>query len=355
MEDKDRMQATDSTADDAKLNNFVPAPDSIALGQSEADQEIKYGPEVSAAVDSALVEKLKRLVTKAKGRRLTFLLVGRTGVGKSSTVNSLMGREEARVGKFRPTSTGVTAYEAEVEEIKYLVVDTPGFFDASGGTSSYIKLIRKEAKEIDCLWFVTRLDDNRVGDDEVRSISLVTKAFGADVWKRSIIIFTHADKVEAAEYAEYLVERTTVVREVVAREIGDKRIAKSIPSVAITNKTSVAPDGTLWLGQLYTTILSRISRHGAIPFILATARRVRERSVTRSRDDLNADDSESFIELTPAQKREVRVAVSKHIDFGDAVALTVTGAGIGAVFGPIGAAVGGGVGLAAGLLAMLWD
>jgi len=237
-----------------------------------------------------------------------------------------------------------------------LVVDTPGFFDASGGTNSYIKLIRQEAKEIDCLWFVTRLDDNRVGDDEVRSIGLVTKAFGADVWKRSIIIFTHADKVEVGEYAEYLSERTKVVQEVVAIEIDDRRAARRIPSVAITNKTSITPDGTIWLGQLYTAILSRISRNGAIPFILATARRVRERNSARSRDDPSTGAADSYIELTQAQKREVRVAVSKHIDFGDTVALTVTGAGIGAaVFGPVGAAVGGSVGLACGLLAMLWD
>jgi GTP-binding protein EngB required for normal cell division len=329
-----------------------------ADGIADVDKPSDFVSTDEAAVDSVLLEKLKRLVTKAKGRRLTFLLVGRTGVGKSSTVNSLMGREEARVGKFRPTSTGVTAYEAEVEEIKYLVVDTPGFFDASGSTNGYIKLIRKEAKEIDCLWFVTRLDDNRVGDDEVRSIGLVTKAFGADVWKRSIIIFTHSDKIDISEYAEYLTERTKVVREVVADAIGDKRVARGIPSVAITNKSSSAPDGSLWLGQLYTTILSRISKHGAIPFILATARRVRERSSSRSRDDLSTDDRAavgSYIELTPSQKREVRVAVSKHIDFGDTVALTLTGAGIGAAFGPIGAAIGGSVGLVCGLFAMLRD
>ena len=86
-----------------------------------------------------------------------------------------MGRDEAKVGKFRPTTMGVRAYEAEVEGIKYLVIDTPGLFDKSGDSKQYMNMIKKEAKEIDCFWFLTRLDDNRVGDDEVRSIRLITE------------------------------------------------------------------------------------------------------------------------------------------------------------------------------------
>jgi predicted GTPase len=265
-----------------------------------------------------------------------------------------MGREEARVGRFRPTSMEVTAYEAEVEDIKYLVVDTPGLFDASGSNQRYMRMIREEAKEIDCLWFLTRLDDNRVGDDEVRSIALVTKAFSPQVWKRAIIVFTHADKVAPEEYAEYLTQRSSVVREVIASETGDRRMARAIPSVAVTNKNSTTPDGNPWLGYLYTTVLSRISRHGAVPFILATARRIRVSSSQSSRSR-NGPGQSGSIELSPEQSRKARVIISKHIDFKDVGVLTATGAGIGSLFGPIGAAVGGGVGLLCGLIAMLRD
>lgn len=42
-----------------------------------------------------ILENLQRQLKEAQKRELIFLLVGRTGVGKSSTVNSLMGKEIA--------------------------------------------------------------------------------------------------------------------------------------------------------------------------------------------------------------------------------------------------------------------
>jgi len=48
------------------------------------------------------------------GKKFVFLLVGRTGVGKSSTVNSLMGKEIASVGDYEPTTMEVKNYDSEI-------------------------------------------------------------------------------------------------------------------------------------------------------------------------------------------------------------------------------------------------
>ncbi|MBW3586554.1 MAG: hypothetical protein KY448_12155, partial [Cyanobacteria bacterium 0813] len=44
------------------------------------------------------LETVKEKLQVAQSKKFTFLLVGRTGVGKSSTVNSLMGKTIAVVG-----------------------------------------------------------------------------------------------------------------------------------------------------------------------------------------------------------------------------------------------------------------
>jgi hypothetical protein len=65
------------------------------------------------------------------------LLIGETGVGKSSTVNYVAGREavEAR-GGFVSTTKDVQSVDAVIGEFSVSIIDTPGLFDTSGNLSN---------------------------------------------------------------------------------------------------------------------------------------------------------------------------------------------------------------------------
>ncbi|QFS45117.1 GTPase [Nostoc sphaeroides] len=107
------------------------------------------------------------------GKEFVFLLVGRTGVGKSSTVNSLMGKEIASVGDYEPTTMEVKNYDSDINGIKCTVIDTPGLCDdleEEGNDYKYLELIRSKENQVDSMWFVSRLDDTRVSTDEKRGI-----------------------------------------------------------------------------------------------------------------------------------------------------------------------------------------
>jgi predicted GTPase len=59
-------------------------------------------------------------------RTLKLVLVGKSGVGKSSMVNSLLGCELARVDRWRVGTHVTEKYFLEMRGINLLVFDTPG-------------------------------------------------------------------------------------------------------------------------------------------------------------------------------------------------------------------------------------
>ncbi len=314
-----------------------------------------------------LLKEFQKKLEDAQERKFTILLLGRTGVGKSSTVNSLLGQHVAKVGDNEPTTATIEIYESTVEDIYYRIVDTPGLCDTEPQRSHdkyYLGLVRAEVPQLDCLWFVTKLNESRLGGDEPRGIRLITEALGVDVWERAIIVFTHSDTIDADKYHEKLEVRTNLIRNEIAFHInrngGDIEVASSIPAVAVSNISATTPDKRLWLGPLYTTVLSRISEGGFLPFFLATAHRVGDVEYKENNEIITthtitdvfvANSKPPPILLTRSQRQEIIRQLDAQIIPG----LIVAGTAVGAVFGPLGILIGGTVGAAMGLIVWLFS
>ncbi|BAY73839.1 hypothetical protein NIES25_02470 [Nostoc linckia NIES-25] len=297
---------------------------------------------------------LIKILQNSRNKSFVFLLVGRTGVGKSSTINSLMGEPICQIGNYDPTTMEVQSYEHEINGIKFTIIDTPGLCDdipEKGNDQKYIELIRSKVKQIDSLCFVTRLDDSRVTSDEMRGIKLISEAFTREVWEYAVIIFTRANKAD--DYVIDLQERTKRIKNEIAKYTGDE-VASNIPSVAVDNKSQTTPDGKRWLEELYTQVFKRMADRGAVPFLLATVTRINKKSKktkkSQSSQQKNTsknseeNDTESEFNFNVQQKEEIKSKLFSTVPILEKICGSIGSIFGGSVGKTIGETIGGVIG-----------
>lgn len=303
-------------------------------------------------------------------KSITILLAGRTGVGKSSTINSLLGAEVAPVGKFTATTMEVKSYPHTHGGLQFDIIDTPGLCDdlpEEGNDQRYLEDIREAAEQTDCLLFVTELDATRISSDERRGIKMLTEALGPSVWENALIVFTRADKVDAKDYSDDLVARSTLVRQVIATYAPLQ--AAHIPFLAVSNTSELLPNGKPWLGELFTQVVMRLQGDATIPFlhsmkedigipdaVPASENTSAKKEAPRGEEETGSADTKKKprIELDESQKQKIKETAWKRI-LGGATSGAALGAKIGKSLGKYGEAAGALIGaVAGGLLGWLF-
>jgi GTP-binding protein EngB required for normal cell division len=159
----------------------------------------REAPEMIRALPNAYV-KIDEFLSDTTDP-LEILLLGRSGVGKSSFINSIFDNEVAPVGDIATSKTKeVICHIMKIKETEIKVYDSPGLERDSGSSKKqkkWIRAIKEECKTIDYIFVCIRLDDQLQKSDE-DGLKCLAKGFGSfpDFWKKTTIIFTRANSVE---------------------------------------------------------------------------------------------------------------------------------------------------------------
>ncbi|CAN8298127.1 unnamed protein product [Cochlearia groenlandica] len=245
-----------------------------ALQMSREWISIELFPEATQSKLLEILEKYKQEDVSS----LTVLVMGKGGVGKSSTVNSVIGERAVAVSSFQSEGLRPTLVSRSRSGFTLNIIDTPGLIEGGYVNDQAIKLIKGFLlnKTIDVLLYVDRLDVYRVDDLDKQVVTAITDAFGKEIWNKSALVLTHAQfsPPDGLNYDLFVSRRTDALLKVIRAGAQLKKQdlqGSSIPVILVENsgrchkderEEKILPDGTAWIPNLVRTI-TEISFNGS--------------------------------------------------------------------------------------------
>lgn len=247
-------------------NHLVPVQVLYRLSLVEGSRRIRMGNH-SSELDNAWKRALQ---LEAEGiEDLEFscnvLVLGKTGVGKSATINSIFDEDKTKTDAFLPATSSVKEITGVVDGVKFRVIDTPGL----GSSARDEKLNRKVLNSIkkymkrcppDIILYVDRIDTQRQEANSLFLLQGITSVLGQSIWPRTIITLTHSGATppegpsgSAMNYGMVVTHRTRTIQQSIRQVTNDSRLENPVALVENhhlcqrnTKGEKVLPDGLTW-------------------------------------------------------------------------------------------------------------
>ena len=184
------------------------------------------------SLDGIDIEKALKHVLKPLG----ILVCGKTGVGKSSLIDSLTGKVNDR-----PTRRTVNETFVNLSDVHVRIWDSPGLQDGTVNEGKYLDEMYEKCQDVSIVLYCLDMTVVRWTDPEVKATQLLTERFGVDFWKKAILVLTKANMVrvpgkykgEEGIYHKQLYENFV-------KRFRDQLIEQGAPEDIATNVCAVA-------------------------------------------------------------------------------------------------------------------
>ncbi|KAI4898085.1 hypothetical protein NFI96_008277 [Prochilodus magdalenae] len=154
-------------------------------------------------------------------KELRLVLLGKTGDGKSSCGNTILGEEEVfPTGNLPNSETRKCKPRTKIINQKEVtLVDTPGFYDTDRPEEELKSEILRCI--IECApgphAFVIVLRVGRYTEQEKEIVKKITASFGEEALKYAVVLFTHGDDLSEGQTIEQFVEQSRELQELVEK------------------------------------------------------------------------------------------------------------------------------------------
>ncbi|XP_021277286.1 translocase of chloroplast 90, chloroplastic isoform X2 [Herrania umbratica] len=200
---------------------------------------------------------------------IKILVLGKTGVGKSATINSIFDQPKTETNAFQPATDCIREVVGTVNGIKITFIDTPGFFPSSTSNVRRNRKIMLSLKRYirrsppDVVLYFERLDLINMGYSDFPLLKLMTKVFGSAIWFNTILVMTHSSPTlpegpngYPVSYESYVNHCTDLVQQYIHQAVSDSRLEN--PVLLVENDPqckrnimgqNILPNGQVWKSQ----------------------------------------------------------------------------------------------------------
>ncbi|CAI9104721.1 OLC1v1003457C1 [Oldenlandia corymbosa var. corymbosa] len=217
---------------------------------------------------SSMAEQLEASGQEPLDFSCTIMVLGKSGVGKSATINSIFDEVKFNTDAFQSGTKKVQDVVGTVQGIKVRVIDTPGLLPSYSDQRKNEKTLRAVRQYIkktppDIILYLDRLDMPSREFGDMPLLRTITEIFGPSIWFNAIVVLTHAASAPpegpngATGYDMFVTQRSHVVQQAIRHAAGDMRLMNPVSlvenhSACRTNRAGqrVLPNGQVWKPHL---------------------------------------------------------------------------------------------------------